>query len=146
MWRFGWLSRAQPACRSALCCPSSLGGSNVVSSKCSQSVCRHCSLNRPLPAIFPSRVLPGCRHSPMRLFSSFTSSCLRISPIRGHTYITSTEKRVRSGNGKRKQQGLWWKLRLYWISFHMELWQEWLSFLVLSANCMLGAIYSTSMF
>lgn len=100
-----------------------------------------------LPAVFhPASSLDGCRHLPMRLFSSFTSSCLRISPIRGHTCTTSTERRVRSGTGKRKLQGLWWKLRFCYISFHMESWQEWLSFLVLSANCMLGAIHNTSMF
>lgn len=68
------------------------------------------------PFFHPGSSLDECRHSPMRLFSSFTSSCLRISPIRGHTCTTSTERRVRSGTGKRKLQGLCWKPRLYWIS------------------------------
>ena len=48
----------------------------------------------------PSPWMDSGAHLPMRLFNSFTSSCLRISSIRGHTWATNTEKRVRPGTGK----------------------------------------------
>lgn len=87
------------------------GHCHMVPSECPQSTCRHpsagltgSSAGAPLPFANPESASPaGCTHSPMRLFSSFTSSCLRISLIRGHTWATR-EKGQAGGWEKRARE------------------------------------------
>lgn len=89
------------------------GHHHIVPSKCAQSTGRHPSsgltgscTGTPPPFTNPESSLDGHGHSPMRLFNSFTSSCLRISLIRGHTWATNTERRIRPGTRKRKLESL----------------------------------------
>ena len=91
------------------------GHYHMVTSKCPQGTCRHPPAGLPgssplgasLLAHPESSSLDRRRHSPMRLFNSFTSNCLRISLIRGHTWATSIETRVRLGARRRKLESLW---------------------------------------